>query len=416
MFGLRSRASAPAIYLVKRGVTAFAFGLIVTVLSLLYIQVAGMDPLQLVLVGTVLEATYLVLEIPTGALADTYSRRLSVIIGTAIVGLTFVGEALLPVFVAIVVCEAVRGVGEAFLSGAEDAWIAGEVGDDAIGPLFVRGHQIAQAGWLLSIVASVALGSIDLRIPVVLGGALFVLLAGILVIAMPERGFTRTRDQRRSWTKVASTARQGTRVMRAQPVLLMLAAITFFAGAASEGHDRLEEIHFLSNLGLPTVVSPVVWFGIISFGGSLISIAAVQLVRRRLLLLLADDRAMARALAAFQALRIVGQLAFAWAPGFAIGLTGVWSQALLTSGPVMNAWTIRQIDPSVRATVLSMNGTLSAIGQIAGGPPVGVLGSTVGIRAALTASALLLAPTVALFHLAGRRRSPVVEEVVAASP
>lgn len=411
MFGLRSRASASAIYLVMRGVTSFAFGLIVTVLALLYIQVAGMDPLQLVLVGTVLEAVYFVFEIPTGALADTYSRRLSVILGMAIVGLAWIGQGLAPFFVAILLCQAAIGIGEALRSGAEDAWIAGEVGDDAIGPLFIRGHQIGRAAWLSSIVASVLLGSVDVRIPVVVGGALQVGLAAFLVLVMPERGFTRTRSQQRSWTQVVTTARDGARVMRGQPVLLMLAAITFFASAASEGYDRLKEAHFISDLGLPGEFSPVVWFGIISFGGSLISIAAVQLVRRWLLRLLADDRSMARALASFQALQVVGQLAFAWAPGFAIGLAAVWSQALLASGPVMNAWTIRQIEPSVRATVLSMNGTLGGIGQVVGGPPVGLLGSALGIRAALTASALLLVPTAALFRLAARRPTPTAAEV-----
>ena len=38
-----------------------------------------MDPLQLVLVGTVLEGTIVLLELPTGVLADSYSRKLSIV-------------------------------------------------------------------------------------------------------------------------------------------------------------------------------------------------------------------------------------------------------------------------------------------------------------------------------------------------
>lgn len=416
MFDLRSRTGAPAIYLVMRTVIAFASSLMFTVLALMYIQVARMDPLQLVLVGTALELAYFIFEVPTGALADTYSRRFSIILGTAIVGCTFIGTGLLPFFAAIIVFEVARGIGEAFMSGAVDAWIAGEIGDEAIGPLFIRSHQLAQAAALVAIVASVALGSIDLRLPVLVGGSLYVGLAAMLMLAMPERGFTRVPRSERSWAQLAATTRDGAAAVRGRPVLLSIAAIAFFAGAASEGKDRLEEAHFVIDLGLPVELSAVMWLGTIAFGGRLIGIIAVQAMRRWLLRRLTDDTWMARFLAALQAAHVASQLIFAWAPGFAVGLAAVWGQALLTSGGLMSAWTIRQVDPAVRATVLSMNGTLNAVGQVAGGPPVGLVGSTLGIRAALTASALLLLPTVALFYRASRAPRPASIDARAETP
>lgn len=409
MFPRWSRASAPAVYIATRGVAGFAFGLIVTVLPLMYIQTAGMSPLQLVLVGTVLETMYFVTEVPTGALADTYSRRFSVIVGFAISALAWIGQALLPVFLAILLFEAVRGIGAAFLSGARDAWIAGEVGEDAIGPLFMRGHQVSEAGWIVSIAVSVGLGSLDLRLPVVLGGVLFACLAVLLVVVMPEREFHRSPSTARPWIQLAATARDGSRVIRRDPLLLGIIAIAFFSGAASEGTDRLFEAHFLFDLGLPAELSPVAWFGLISIAMSAISIGVLQVLRPWLLRVVADDRMMARVIAVYTAAQMACQLAFAWAPGFAIGLTATFGRAFLTTGPVADAWTIRQIDPSVRATVLSMRGMLGGAGQVVGGPPVGAIGSLVGIRAALTASALLLAPTVALY-LAASRRAPAGPE------
>ena len=47
------------------------------------VEVVGLDVFQLVFLGTVLEATVFLFEIPTGVVADVYSRRLSVIIGIA---------------------------------------------------------------------------------------------------------------------------------------------------------------------------------------------------------------------------------------------------------------------------------------------------------------------------------------------
>ena len=390
----------------------FAFGLILTAYALLYIQVAGLDPLQLVLVGTALEVSYFIFEVPTGALADTYSRRFSVIAGFVVCGLAWIGEALIPTFAAIVVLEMIRGVGEALLSGAEDAWIAGEVGDDAVAPLFLRGGQLTQAAGIMSIPAGVVLGLLDVRIPILVGGVLFALLAVYLGIAMPERGFVRARSERRPWLQVADTARDGSRVIRRSPLLLIIVAIALLSGAASEGTDRLGEAHFLRDLGLPGELPAIVWFGLISIAMSLISIAALQVLRPWLLRVVADDRAMAKVLAGYTAAQIVLQLAFAWAPGFALGVTARLGRAFLAIDSVESAWTIRQIDPSVRATVLSMRGMLNGVGQVAGGPPVGAIGSLLGIRAALTASALLLLPTVALYRRASTlaRPTPVGED------
>jgi hypothetical protein len=51
-----------------------------TIASVYRIQNVGLNPLQLVLVGTALERPVLNFELPTGVLADTYGRR-SVIVG-----------------------------------------------------------------------------------------------------------------------------------------------------------------------------------------------------------------------------------------------------------------------------------------------------------------------------------------------
>jgi hypothetical protein len=61
----------------------------------------------------------------------------------------------------------------------------------------------------------------------------------------------------------------------------------------------------------------------------------------------------------------------------------------------------RQLEPSVRATVLSMESQFNAVGQVVGGPVLGWVGSAVSVRAALLGSAVTLAPVVGLY---GRAR------------
>ena len=59
---------------------------------------AGLNPLQLILVGTVLELTVLLADVPTGVLADVYSRRLSMIVGYVLVGVGYILEGSIPIF------------------------------------------------------------------------------------------------------------------------------------------------------------------------------------------------------------------------------------------------------------------------------------------------------------------------------
>ncbi len=118
MFADRLGLSARSVYLLFGAWGGLAWSLINAAYVLYYITVAKLDPLQLVLVGTALEASYFVWEIPTGVLADTFSRRLSVIVGTGIIGISWMGEGLVPVFVAIVGFQILQGLGEAFTHGA----------------------------------------------------------------------------------------------------------------------------------------------------------------------------------------------------------------------------------------------------------------------------------------------------------
>ena len=70
----------------------------VTVNMVFMVEVAGLDPLQMVLVGTVLEGSVFLFEIPTGVVADAVSRKLSVIIGHGMIGVGFLVLALFPSF------------------------------------------------------------------------------------------------------------------------------------------------------------------------------------------------------------------------------------------------------------------------------------------------------------------------------
>lgn len=130
MFAKNSKAYS--VYLLFRFVFSLAVSMS-TVLSIVYhLEVVQLDAFQLVLVGTVLETSCFLFEIPTGVVADLYSRRRSVLIGMFLYGLGFLMEGALPWFAPVLLAQVVWGCGDTFITGALEAWIASEEEDKPI--------------------------------------------------------------------------------------------------------------------------------------------------------------------------------------------------------------------------------------------------------------------------------------------
>ena len=72
------RRSAPTVYVAIYLWFGAAFAAFSIVSSIYRAVEGGLSPLQLVLVGTVLETSVFLAEVPTGIVADVYSRRLKV--------------------------------------------------------------------------------------------------------------------------------------------------------------------------------------------------------------------------------------------------------------------------------------------------------------------------------------------------
>jgi MFS transporter, DHA3 family, tetracycline resistance protein len=386
------------------------------VMAVYLVQELHFSPLQLVLMGTAMEAAVFLFEIPTGVVADTYSRRLSLIVGYLGTGVAWLLVGVVSAPPAVIALWALWGFFYTFTSGAEQAWIADEVGAENVGTIFLRGARYGQAGAVVGLLLQVGVGTQSLRAGVILGGA-FTIAAGLAcVFVMPETGFRRRpREERGSaLAEMRSTALAGARYAWAAPVILLLVGVELFMGASSEAFDRLKEAHFLRDIGLPVGIDPVVWFGILWLAGMLLNIGAIGSLIRRV------DRggreSVARYLFGFVFLELVAMLVFALTGSIWVAVAGILGVffARNMAGPLYDTWLNAQIrDSSVRATVLSISGQSNAIGQAAGGPVLGVIGNVWGIRTALAAGAAAIAPALGLFAraLAHQGREPELEQL-----
>lgn len=406
------KLDAYKVYLTLEGVAALIFSVIFTVNMVYQVSVAQLTPLQLVLVGTMLETTIFLFEVPTGVVADVYSRRLSVIIGYLITGLGFILEGSFPVFWTIMFGQVLWGLGYTFTSGATQAWISDEIGEEAASNAFIRGSQAGTVGALVGIVLSVLLGSIRVNIPIIVGGIMFLCLGGYLILVMPERGFKPTpSEERTSWGNMVATFRGGLHMINRRPILYTILFIGLFYGLYSEGYDRLWTKHLLDNFSLPVLygLKPVAWFGIINAVGMLLSLGSTELVRRRI-----DTNSkgnITRLLMLVTGVLATSLVGLAWAMNFGLALILIWliDMARSVIYPVYTGWVNQRIDSQVRATLLSMTSQVDAIGQITGGPFLGLIGNSVSVRAAITASGLILSPVLGLFARAARQRDVITE-------
>jgi MFS transporter, DHA3 family, tetracycline resistance protein len=396
-----NRLSPIATYNLMEGMRALCYGMIFTASALYQVNVVGLSPLQLVLVGTVLEAVYFVFQIPTGVVADVYSRRLSVIIGFVGTGLAFTVEGLWPSFAGVLTAMVIWGIAVTFVDGALEAWISDEVGPERAEQTFFRsGQQQAVLGIAGIVLATLLARAFGEALPIVLGGALISLTGLLMIVLMPEQHFTRNATRGNPLQDMLSTARAGIAQMRGNRVLLLLTLVAFVNGLWSEGFDRLWTKHLLDTHGLgSTPITLLGWqlreielYGALNVLTAVLGITLVEAIRRRLQF--NDNMRMVRAVLALTLVMAAGVGVFALAPTLAVALAG-YLIASTVRGPLGTArlaWVNRQIaarDSGTRATVLSMWSQADALGQVTGGPAVGALGNS-ALRLALATAALLI--------------------------
>lgn len=392
------------IYLYTRFWSQFFFTFIFTVNLLYHVKVVGLDPLQLVLVGSVLEAVVFLFEIPTGFVADLKSRRLSVIIGFFLIGAGFLIEGSFPYFMAVLVSQVLWGIGYTFTSGAHQAWIADEIGEDRVSEAFVNGAKAGTLGEVIAIPLSMLIGYFFMiNLPIIIGGLSMMGLAVFLLLFMKEENFKPVQHENTStWKTLKTNMKEMVHYTKASYLMRILFLIALFFGLYSEGFDRLWISHFLeeTQLAYMTEGNLVILIGSIQFVVMLLSYASLHFISRS---------SLHQKLNTIYASLLIGcVLIIASLAGFALstGIIGLLIFYLIIQGtrsvmaPLEDTWLNKIIpDSSTRATFFSVKGQVDAIGQISGGPAIGLMAANFSIKTAMLTSALLLTPVIYFYQL-----------------
>jgi predicted MFS family arabinose efflux permease len=326
------------------------------VASLYLVVDAGLSPFQLVFLGTAQGIISLLTEVPAGVVADTISRKWSLIIAQVLIGASMVATGLVASFPALVATQMVWGVGWTFASGADVAWVTDEIGQ----PERAAWVLAAQARWqqIGSATGMVGIGLLAWVIGrgeamVVAGGAM-VALGLYVATRFTERGFAPTRVRR--WQQSAAILRRGVALARGDRVILAVFAATFLVDGGSEAFRRLYPRR-LVDLGLPAQPDPIVWFtglGLVAYGAGAV---ALRIVEGRI----AGEGVARRTYVAACGLGVAGLLLLAVAPDAIFGSAGVLivgGVALTLTRAVGVIWVNARTASDVRATVQSLLGSV----------------------------------------------------------
>ncbi|CAM3938573.1 MFS transporter [Mesobacillus zeae] len=379
------------------------FAFIFTVNLLYHVKIVKLDSLQLVLVGSVLELVVFLFEIPTGLVSDVKSRKLSVIIGYFLIGTGFLIEGSFPYFAAVILSQVAWGIGYTFTSGAHQAWIADEIGEERASLALVSGAKAGNFGKVIAIPLSILTGYFMISLPIIIGGICMNALAIFLIFFMKEENFQPAAKGEASSRKIMQSNIKGiVHYTKASSLMRLLFLIALIFGLYSEGFDRLWISHFMEETHLSSLTEGnlVAIMGGIQFVVVLFSFAALYFISRSSLHQQLRRIYVALFIGSF--LIITSLIGFALSHHI-IGLLAFYiiiqvSRSVMS--PLEDIWLNKIIpDSSTRATFFSVKGQVDAIGQISGGPVIGLIASSYTIKTAITASAILLTPVLFLYIL-----------------
>lgn len=378
------------VYYFNRAIMGLAFNMIFTATALYRIDIAQLEIYQLILIGTAMELSIFLFEIPTGVVADLKSRRTSVIIGIFVIGLATVVEVLTPYFLMIFFAQVLWGFGYTFISGALQSWMSDEMQNKDLSKTVITGTQINIALSIVGIMGAAILGNGEIKYALYGAAALMVLLGIFNICLMKEEHFTKHDHDRHIFASYIKQFNQGFKHIKEHHILKVMFIVMLFFGLYSEGIDRTYEIHILNHLDFRSLfdVSAIWILSIINTLIVVLGFILMQVTKKYMI----DQHVIIKWLMTFTILMMIGILLFGLLPQpyLAVGGFLIFHAAREASSPLLDTVLLTHTPSKIKATTLSTFGQIDAIGQILSGLLMVVIGLTLDIKFIYIATAALL--------------------------
>lgn len=365
----------------------------------IFLQSRGLDLFEVGLVLAIFQFGTFAFEVPTGAVADLYGRKISFLLSCLVRMAAFAMYSVAEGFTACAVAEVIDAFGVTLASGAIDAWaVDGARAEGDHRPpdrMFARSQAIVRG---VMVLGGVACGYLADRfgftatwlVAASFNGLAFVVGFLAMVDDRGVRRASRLAARRSLW----STATGGLVAVRDHAILRLLCLLTGVSAAAMMPvvlywPPRIEEM-----FGGGFWLLGWAWalLNLAALVGSLLVIPLLRRMRRDWLLL-----GVALWRAAF-----VCAAAFAGSPWPVLGALVLFEVGTAARQPVVAAWLNEHVTEELRATVLSVGGMSFMLGGSLGLLAIGMIARGSGIPAAWLACAALLAAMAPFYLLLGR--------------
>ncbi|GAA1515272.1 MFS transporter [Kribbella lupini] len=356
---------------------------------------AGLSASQIVLIGAVQGIFALCCEVPAGVLADTFSRKWSLVLSQVLMGTAMVTTGLVTSFVALLGTQVLWGLAWTFASGADIAWITDELdAPDRISGVLSRTARAQLTGAATGLLAFGALAWSTRRdVAIVVAGSAMLLLSLYVAARFTEHNFVPARSAR--WSTSWTTFRRGVSLVRRSPELLRIFVATFLINGASDAGGRLAPKQ-LVDLGLPGRLDPIIWFTGLGVVALAVGALALRIVERRL-----DGEHARHSYGVAAAVGAVGTAGLAFAPdavGGGVALVVVSGIAVPLTRVIAMIWVNARTTSDVRATTHSFLAQAEYLGEVICGLLITLVAHVAGLPVALAGAAALFALTAAIMR------------------
>lgn len=357
-----------------------------------YFRDLGLSIFQISILTMTMLLFTILFEIPTGAIADVYGRKFSVLLSAIIEGSALFSIFFLTNYYALLFAFAIAGIGSTFSSGAKEAWVTDLIKKerkDFLHRYFAKSSSIDSVGLVVSgILGAFLVKHFGLSIIWIVAGMSF--LITFLLLGFARENFVKRKVKiKDSFKSVIKQANISVRYARYHTVLFWFLIASIFLVFASEFNEFLVWVPFLQNLGFPDYAFGYMWsaMGFVGVFASLISLKFMKKGGERKFILGII----------VSAIIFLFLIIFVQTIAFALLILISFTFLAKMAHPPERVFFHRFIKSKLRATVGSVESMLIGIVAAVALPLAGLSVDHLGPRFTIVIAALLMIPAAIIF-------------------
>lgn len=390
--------------------TSFIWGI-----NTIFLLNAGLSNFEAFLANAFYSVGYVIFEVPTGIIADTYGRRLSYLLGALTLAIStvlylYMWQIQGP-FWGWALSSIVLGLGYTFFSGATEAWLVDALKatnfKGSLESVFAKGQMVGGAAMLTGAIAGGIIAQYsNLGVPYILRSAVLLINFAMAFVLMQDLGFTPSRpknpvfEMKRIFNKSIDLG------IKNPPVRWIMLTAPFASGVSFYVFYALQP--FLLELygdekayavaGLIAALT-----GLSQIAGGILASRIRKLFSRR------TSAIFLGTLLTGLILVLVSQVGNFYA---AIALIFLWGLVFAAIGPIRQAYLNGLIPSEQRATVLSFDSLLGSAGAVGIQPTLGKVADANGYPTSYLVSSLFQWAALPFIYLARREKpkSDIIEQ------